>query len=236
MVAEARGALAAALAGVHVEELAGHADDLAARARRGRSAMPSLSGGGRSAHVAPDVERPVGRAVDAHAQPLQPRRASGRASRGRRRGWPASRRRTCSSSSSGIAARCSGCEPPPSRKRARARDRLDHLRGPDRPGHAPARVAPVLGQAVEDHHRIAVDVLDVAGGALHRAAARAAPSRCSASRTRRCSSVQSSSRADATQRASSSPCTSLPVGLHGFEQQQRREPAALHLAPQVLDA
>ena len=37
VVAEARGALAAALARVDVEELAGHGDDLLARARRGRS-------------------------------------------------------------------------------------------------------------------------------------------------------------------------------------------------------
>ena len=37
---------------------------------------------------------------------------------------------------------------------------------PDGPGDAPARVAPVLGEAVEEHHRVAVHVLDVAGSAL----------------------------------------------------------------------
>ena len=33
--------------------------------------MPSLSGGGRLGDVAPDVERAVGRAVDAHAEALE---------------------------------------------------------------------------------------------------------------------------------------------------------------------
>ena len=53
-------------------------------------------------------------------------------------------------------------------ERARARDGLDDLARADRPGDAPAGVAPVLGEAVEDHDRIAVDVLDVARGALDR--------------------------------------------------------------------
>src|SRR5205823_3732794 len=51
-------------------------------------------------------------------------------------------------------------------ERAGARDGLDHRARPDRPGHAPARVAPVLGEPVEDDDRIAIDVLDVPGGAL----------------------------------------------------------------------
>ncbi len=47
-------------------------------------------------------------------------------------------------------------------ERAGARHRLDDRARPHGPGHAPARVAPVLGQAVEQHHRIAVHVLHVA--------------------------------------------------------------------------
>ena len=57
--------------------------------------------------------------------------------------------------SSAIAARCSGCDAAAVEERARAGHRLDDALGRDRPGHAPARVAPVLGEAVEDHDRIA---------------------------------------------------------------------------------
>src|SRR5690606_13230761 len=48
---------------------------------------------------------------------------------------------------------------------ARAGEGLDDAARPDGPGDAPARVAPVLGEAVEEHDRIALDVLDELGRA-----------------------------------------------------------------------
>ncbi len=47
--------------------------------------------------------------------------------------------------------------------------------------------------------------------------------------------MQSSSRAAATQPASSSPSISLPVGLQGFEHQDGAETAPEDLAPQLGD-
>ncbi len=81
-----------------------------------------------------------------------------------------------------------------------------------RPGDAPARVAPVLGEAVEEDDRVAVDVLDVARGALA-GGRRAARSRRSASRTRRgaaCSRARAPMR---TQAASSCRRTTLAGGV-----------------------
>ena len=53
-----------------------------------------------------------------------------------------------------------------------AGNRLDHRFGSKRPTDTPAGIAPVLGQPVEQHHGVAIDVLDIARGALHRQSAR----------------------------------------------------------------
>ena len=234
----ARRGCARRLPGLTSKNSPGHGDDLAARARRGRSPCPSLSGARQVGDRCPR-RRTCRRARDRCATPrrAQAARACGRASRGTS-SWIASvsathvRRRRAAGSPRAAAA----CEPPPSRKRAGAGDRVDHLLRADGPGHAPARVAPVLGEAVEEHHRIAVDVLDVARGALDRQLARAAASRRSASRTRR-SAARSRARARcATQRASSSPPTSLPVGLHGFDSSSADRPRPVDLAAQIVDA
>ena len=168
--------------------------------------MPSSSGGGRCADRAPDVERALGRRDRRRRRGRAGRRAARRASRGTSAG---SRRVSAST--------CVGVE----QRDRRALQRLASRRrrgtsprwrrasitffGPDRPRHAPARVAPVLGQAVEDHDRIAVDVLDVARRALDRPLRAESAARRSASRTRRGAAC---SRARARRRpssASSSP-------------------------------
>ncbi len=55
----------------------------------------------------------------------------------------------------------------PVEEAARAGDGVDHVARAHRPRHAPAGVAPVLGEAVEEDDGRGVDVLDVARGALH---------------------------------------------------------------------
>ena len=167
VAAEARGALAAALARVDVEELAGHDDDLLVE-RGAEEAHAVVERRRQVGDRAPDVERAVGRAVGAHAEALQAGQqaiallAEGGVDRlglgddvrvGRAAGWPraaaaSSRRRRGTS-------------------RRWRRASMTFARA-DGPGDAPAGVAPVLGQAVEDDDRIAVDVLDVARGALDR--------------------------------------------------------------------
>ena len=68
---------------------------------------------------------------------------------------------------------------------ARAGHRLDHLARADRPRHAPARVAPVLGEAVEDAPPDRGSRPPRSARRSPPGAARGGPSRCSASRTRR---------------------------------------------------
>ena len=58
-----------------------------------------------------------------------------------------------------------GLRAAPVEEGAGALDGLDHLPGGQGPGHPPAGVAPVLGEAVQDDHRVAVHVLHPAGGA-----------------------------------------------------------------------
>jgi hypothetical protein len=53
-------------------------------------------------------------------------------------------------------------EAPPSRNEPALETASITRFGADGPGDPPARVAPVLGEPVEDDHRVAVDVLDVA--------------------------------------------------------------------------
>jgi len=44
---------------------------------------------------------------------------------------------------------------------------VDDFLGAERPADAPAGVAPILGQAIDEDDRVAVDVLDVGGGRDH---------------------------------------------------------------------
>ena len=229
MAPEARGALAAALARVDVEELARHGDHLACSSAARKKPMPSLSGGGSAVDVAPDVERAVGRrgrcAMPSRAQAA---RACGRACRGRRRGSrcvsaiDVRRRRAA-----GWPRAAAACEPPPSRNEpALATASITCLR-PDRPGHAPARVAPVLGQAVEDAPPDRGRRPRRSARRSRSAAAPARPrSRCSASRTRR-SAARSRARAPiATQRAELVAADELAGRVARVRQQQRRQAAA----------
>ena len=127
------------------------------------------------------------------------------------------------------------CEPPPSRNEpALATASMTVLRA-DRPGDAPARVAPVLGEAVEEHDRIAVDVLDVARGALDRQRARARrdPDVVRVELVEEQRAVELA-RDVAPSASSSSPATSLPVGLHGFDSSSADRPRPEDLAPQIL--
>ena len=107
--------------------------------------------------------------------------------------------------------------------------------GPDRPGHAPARVAPVLGEAVEDAR-------PDRGRRPRRSARRSRPAarpggrgpdvvRVELVEEQRAVELARDARPSA---ASSSPATSLPVGLHGFESSSADEAAAEDLAPQIV--
>ena len=119
-------------------------------------------------------------------------------------------------------------------ERAGAGDRLDHPARADGPGHAPAGVAPVLGEAVEEDHRIAVDVLDVARRALDgQAAGRSGPDVVRVELVEHQRAVELA--------RDRHPLREL-VALHqlagrvaGVRQQQRAEAAAVHLAPQIVD-
>ena len=169
VAAEARAVAAPPLARVHVEELAGHGDDLVLE-RGAEEAHAVVERRRQLGDVAPDVEGAVGRAVDAYAEPLEPRRACGRASRGTP-SWMARVSLTTWSSLEQRNGRA--LQRLASRRRRGSEPALEAsasttLLGPDGPGDAPAGVAPVLGEPVEEHDRIAVDVLDVARRALHR--------------------------------------------------------------------
>src|SRR5690349_1175401 len=164
VAAEPRGPVAAALAGVHVEELARHGDDLL------------LEGGAEEAHavverrrqaleVAPDVEGSLRRTVCADAQAVEAlEHPVALVAEGGVDGQGLLPDQLLVEKGNGRALqrpRAAAVE-----EGAGAGHRLDHLGGRHRPGDAPARVAPVLGQAVEDDDGIAVHVLHVAGGAL----------------------------------------------------------------------
>ena len=120
-------------------------------------------------------------------------------------------------------------------ERPGAGHRLDDLPRADGPGGAPAGVAPVLGQAVEQDDRIAVDVLDVAGGALDGQAGPpgAGPDVVRVELVEQQRAVELARQRD--------PLREL-VALHqlagrvaGVRQQQRRQPAPLDLAAQIVD-
>ena len=169
------------------------------------------------------------------AEPREAAPAGGRACRGRRRGSRWSRRSTCASSSSGIAARCSGFEPPPSRNEPALATASMTRFGPDRPGDAPARVAPVLGEAVEEHDRIAVDVLDVARGALDRQLRPAAP-RPDVVRVELVDEQRAVELARDRDPARELVAADQLAGrVARVRQQQRRQAAAVDLAAQIVD-
>src|SRR5450755_5047585 len=67
---ESRRAPVPPLAGVHVEDLPGHRDHLGLE-RGAKEAHAVVEGWGELLDVAPDVERALGRAVDAHAEAFE---------------------------------------------------------------------------------------------------------------------------------------------------------------------
>ena len=125
-------------------------------------------------------------------------------------------------------------------ERSRAGDRLDHALGTDRPGDAPARVAPVLGEAVEQDDRIAVDVLDVARGALDRTAASTRPPPAPARPTDvvRIELVEQQRAVELARDRDPArelvAANELAGRVARVRQQQRRQAAAVHLAAQVV--
>src|SRR5690606_12360833 len=160
---EARGAADAALARVHVEEGAGDGDDFALEGGA-EEAVARVEGRGKVLQISPDVEGAFGLTLDANAEgaeaieELVALLAEG-AANGFRLGQGVlgrEERERGALHRAGAAAVEEG---------ARAGEGLDDAARPDGPGDAPARVAPVLGEAVEEHDRIALDVLDELGRA-----------------------------------------------------------------------
>src|SRR5690606_16672775 len=163
VVDEAGGAADAALAGVHVEEVAGDDDDLALEGGA-EEAVAGVEGRGKVFEVAPNVEGAFGLAFDAHAEGAQAIEElvallAGRAANGFGLGEGVLGREQRERGAL-HGARAAAVE-----EGAGAGEGLDDAARPDRPGDAPARVAPVLGEAVEDHDGIALDVFDELGRA-----------------------------------------------------------------------
>src|SRR6185312_9830762 len=165
VVAKTRGARAA-LAGVHVEELARNRDDLLVegRAEEARAVRDARR---QRRDVAPDVKRTVRHSIDAHAEAFEPREHPVALLAKRRMDRERLLRDVLLAHERNRRA-LERLAPAAVEERAGARERLDDALRPERPRDAPARVTPVLREAVEDDDRIAIDVLDVARSALHR--------------------------------------------------------------------
>jgi hypothetical protein len=178
--------------------------------------MPSAIGGGSSRDVDPGVERAVGLAVE--GTPMRParRRRAASARACANTAWIARVSCTTWSGSRAESRRAAAAASRRRRGTSRRRQRFDHLLGTDRPGDPPAGVAPVLGQAVDDDHRIFVDVLDVARRRhrRRRSGARIDVVRVELVEQQRAVEL---ARRPPPSAASSCPAISLPVGLHGFD-------------------
>jgi hypothetical protein len=120
-------------------------------------------------------------------------------------------------------------------ERAGAGDRLDHLLGRHRPRHAPARVAPVLGQAVEQHDGIAVDVGHVARAALDGqliGGAAAGPQVVRVELVEQQRTVELARDFDPARQLGAADV--LTRGVARVRQQQCGQAAAVHLAAQIV--
>src|SRR6266403_2974675 len=231
VAAEPRSPAAAALARVPVEERARDRDHLPLQ-RRAEELHALAERPRQPRQVAPDVEGAVRRAIGADAHPLQPLDhavalvAEGGVDRQRLLlhdivvqqgdGRPLQRPRAAAV-----------------QERAGAGDGIDHLRGGHRPGDAPPRGPPVLGEPVEDHHRVAVHVLDVAGGALD--GELAGPRRPHVMRVELVDQERALQLAGGAHPARELRALHQLAGrIAGIAQQQRREPASLDLLAQVV--